>query len=314
MSTPLAYAPNERVLCYHGPLVYEAKVLKAENWDETTSQAGGIGPHFFVHYKGWKQTWDEWVPAHRLLKFNETNLALQKQLIAQSKEAQAASASTTKVQKTTGTASGRATGAGGRKEGTRGTKRGREEDDGSRKPDMKLTIPDILKVQLVDDWENVTKNAQLVPLPRSPNVAELLQEFIAFSSSQKEPLPRAAALLPTVVSGLRLYFDRALGANLLYRFERPQYRQQRELYVTGSHVIVGQQKEMSEVYGAEHLLRMIVSLPAMVSQSKMDPESVSILKDYVHELLRFMVVERNRIFLREYETASSHYQNIISRS
>ena len=74
---------------------------------------------------------------------------------------------------------------------------------------------------------------------------------------QKDPLPKAETLLPTVISGLKLYFDRALGTNLLYRFERPQYRDQRFKYVTGSHVKIGEQKEMSEVYGAEHLLRML---------------------------------------------------------
>lgn len=52
----MSFAANERVLCYHGPLIYEAKVLKAENWDERTSSTGQTGPHFFVHYKGWKQT------------------------------------------------------------------------------------------------------------------------------------------------------------------------------------------------------------------------------------------------------------------
>jgi mortality factor 4-like protein 1 len=50
------YAVNERVLCYHGPLIYEAKILKMETWDETTTKADSIGPHFLVHYKGWKQT------------------------------------------------------------------------------------------------------------------------------------------------------------------------------------------------------------------------------------------------------------------
>ena len=40
------------------------------------------------------------------------------------------------------------------------------QDDGSRKPDMKLAVPDILKVQLVDDWEAVTKNGQ-VRLPQN---------------------------------------------------------------------------------------------------------------------------------------------------
>ena len=43
----------------------------------------------------------------------------------------------------------------------------------------------------------------------------------------------------------------------MYRFERPQYMAQRKMYVTGSHVIVGQEKEMSAIYGAEHFLRML---------------------------------------------------------
>ena len=34
-------------------MIYEAKILKLDNWDENT---GTVGPHFFVHYKGWKQT------------------------------------------------------------------------------------------------------------------------------------------------------------------------------------------------------------------------------------------------------------------
>lgn len=56
-STPNTYAVNERVLCYHGPLVYEAKILKTEHWDETNTKNGEVGPHYFVHYKGWKQTY-----------------------------------------------------------------------------------------------------------------------------------------------------------------------------------------------------------------------------------------------------------------
>jgi hypothetical protein len=37
-------------------MIYEAKVLKAENWDETTTRTGLVGQHYLVHYKGWKQT------------------------------------------------------------------------------------------------------------------------------------------------------------------------------------------------------------------------------------------------------------------
>jgi hypothetical protein len=56
MSTP-SFATNERVLCYHGPLIYEAKVLKCEVWDETNTKLDSVGAHYLVHYKGWKQTY-----------------------------------------------------------------------------------------------------------------------------------------------------------------------------------------------------------------------------------------------------------------
>ena len=71
--------------------------------------------------------------------------------------------------------------------------------------------------------------------------------------SLKEP----ALMIQTVISGLQIYFDRALGTNLLYRFERAQYAQVRHDYWTGPKVIVGTEKEMCLIYGAEHFLRML---------------------------------------------------------
>ena len=117
-------------------------------------------------------------------------------------------------------------------------------------------------------------------------------------------------LLPTIVNGLQLYFDRALGSTLLYRFERVQYADVRKKYITGPTVTVGKEKEMSEIYGAEHLLRMlgacdvcfyvelmgaescVVSLPQMVASSTMDPESVGLLRDYVNKLFEYVFVSQ----------------------
>ncbi|KAH9840755.1 MRG-domain-containing protein [Rhodofomes roseus] len=313
MSTGV-FAPNERVLCYHGPLVYEAKVLKMEHWDELNTKLGSVGPHYFVHYKGWKQTWDEWVQPSRLLKFNETNIALQKALQAQASAA-ASSSSASAAKGANKSASAKDPARLGRKDGgTRGTKRGREEDDSSKRPEMRLNVPESLKVLLVDDWEAVTKNNQLVSLPRTPNVVALLEEFKQYVLAEKPShLKDPPVLLPTIVAGLQTYFDRALGANLLYRFERPQYAEIRKKYVTGPTVIVGQEKEMSAIYGAEHLLRMLVSLPQMVASSHMDAESVGLVRDYANELMVYMAKEAQRIFIHEYESASVAYQN-ISRS
>jgi mortality factor 4-like protein 1 len=72
---------------------------------------------------------------------------------------------------------------------------------------MKLTVPELLKTILVDDWEAVTKNnqvrcssvtpfrtmaltvedTQLVTLPRSPTAFEVLEEFATYVKKNKPP-------------------------------------------------------------------------------------------------------------------------------
>ncbi|KAJ7937680.1 MRG domain-containing protein, partial [Mycena leptocephala] len=89
-------------------------------------------------------------------------------------------------------------------------------------------------------------------------------------------------LAPTIVSGMREYFDRSLANHLLYHSERLQYAKVRAKYSAA-----GQKQEMSKVYGAERLLRMLVTMPKMVAQSTLDAESTKTLRDYTctNELL-----------------------------
>ena len=94
------------------------------------------------------------MPPARLLKYSEENIQLQKSL------ALAQNAATASSSQTKSAASSRAQPAGRRKEGGRGAKRARDEDDGSRRPELRLVVPEALKVLLVDDWEAVTKNSQ----------------------------------------------------------------------------------------------------------------------------------------------------------
>nr|GAT52738.1 MRG-domain-containing protein [Mycena chlorophos] len=204
--------------------------------------------------------------------------------------------------------------------GTRGTKRGRDELEGNKKqPDMRLNIPEQLKAKLVDDWEAVTKNAMLVSVPREPNVEKLLDDFEAHIKATKpSSLKDPEKLSGAVISGLKTYFDKALGNCLLYREERDQLVQMRKRFVTGQHVkearemsamrkrfVTGQHvkeaREMSAVYGAEHLLRMLVTMPTMTAQSNLDLESTDIVREYVNELLQWMLQEQGRLFQREYQ-------------
>jgi len=62
---PGQFREGEKVLAYHGPLIYDTKIQKAEYRKEWK---------YFVHYLGWSKNWDEWVGADRLMKPTEENL------------------------------------------------------------------------------------------------------------------------------------------------------------------------------------------------------------------------------------------------
>ncbi|KAI9505207.1 MRG-domain-containing protein [Coemansia spiralis] len=291
--SPLLFKPNERILCFHGPLLYEAKVVKAEMWDGRDADASDPGPHYFVHYKGWKQTWDEWVDESRALKFNEENLAKQKAL------KQAALQARGQAQQHEDRERKRVVPAAAEESQTcPGVER---EEGGQKGPEVKLPIPNALKAQLVDDWERITKDKLLVPLPRDPSVAQMLmqyQESRRAAKDKRKGAHRDDEIVDEVIDGLKVYFDRALGNILLYRFERYQYKQMREKFPD---------KPLSEIYGAEHLLRLFVQLPNLIAHTNMDDDAVQLLKENLSDILKYMHKYAKTLFAEEYENASPAY-------
>ena len=72
------YIEGERVLAYHGALLYEAKVLKVDQKEDPVTHARK--PVFFLHYQGWNDRWDEWVETNRILKYSDDNKKVQEDL------------------------------------------------------------------------------------------------------------------------------------------------------------------------------------------------------------------------------------------
>ncbi|KAK3866275.1 hypothetical protein Pcinc_028181 [Petrolisthes cinctipes] len=66
------FTESEKVLCFHGPLIYEAKCLKVQVKEKQVK--------YFIHYAGWNKNWDEWVPESRVLKLSDANISRQKDL------------------------------------------------------------------------------------------------------------------------------------------------------------------------------------------------------------------------------------------
>lgn len=92
-----------------------------------------------------------------------------------------------------------------------------QEDSFLARPSVKLVIPDHIKAILVDDWENVTKAQQLVPLPTKHSVNSILKDYVEHERPRRQPGSAQADILEEVVAGLNLYFDKCLGRILLYR-------------------------------------------------------------------------------------------------
>ncbi|TFJ86460.1 hypothetical protein NSK_002117 [Nannochloropsis salina CCMP1776] len=183
---------------------------------------------------------------------------------------------------------------------------------------LTLVIPGALRQQLCEDWFAVTRRRCVVgALPRHdgkknirlgrqtlnpqwPSVGEVVRMY-------ERSIP-AASLGDFKGLGGRLctLFDGALGNVLLYRFEMDQYLSLLELG--------GNSKLPHQIWGAEHLLRLLAIAPRLLGTQKststkkgVDEESSNTLMD--SEAPVGMEVERPES--REIEVARTYLQGLL---
>lgn len=278
------FQENDKVLCFHGSMLYEAKVL------ETKEKEGKM--YYFIHYKGWKNTWDEWLGEERVLAWDDENLKKQQELVSTATINKNGKRLDPAVQE--------------KKKKRRDSVLSEKEDEFMKRQMIHIPIPDALKLKLVQDWEYVTKSQKLVVLPRLPNVNQVLDgflmEYMEVLSSKRDKKSASEDIVNEVVQGLKLYFKKALGSILLYKLERVQYLD-----------ILKENPSLSslEVYGAEHLLRLFVQLPMLIAHTNMDVDATNVLKDHLVMILDYMAKNQGEFFLSEYEIAQPSY---ISRA
>lgn len=82
---------------------------------------------------------------------------------------------------------------------------------------INISVPDHVQAMLVDDWENITKNNQLVPLPHPKPVSKIFEDYLAFERPRREEGSSSMDILEEVIAGFREYFEKALSRILLYR-------------------------------------------------------------------------------------------------
>ena len=289
-----------------------------------------------IHFTGWRSDNDEWLTASRILPYTPDNVTLMKEANdAFKKRLQAERERKKKLKeeqaekRRTFTENGTEESKPKSKSRTNATveeKEGEEDSDVNvaispkrakviLAPDsiteVSLKFPLLLKRLLVKDWELITKEHLLVQLPRNISVVQILREFkeeqIAENirnDTSSEPSDGDIENLTKFTDSMATYFDYTLGVLLLYRFERNQYYAE----------FHDQPKSHpSTVYGGEHLLRLIVSMPGLLAKdTKIDDITIAYIVDKLNLLTQFIAHNHKRFLVgtSSYDKATRYYDSI----
>lgn len=157
------------------------------------------------------------------------------------------------------------------------------------------SLPPALRTQLVDDWNYVSQERRLVPLPAKKHMAinDILKSFVATVTKTSAADGKLAR---EVAAGVESTFNAAIGSVLLYPFERLQF----------SELISGHPgTPFSQLFGVEHLIRLLVILPQQLTLEKVAATS-RLHKGF--DLLIDFLSDRSGLYLvDEYEMAPPPY-------
>ncbi|XP_040564639.1 mortality factor 4-like protein 1 isoform X1 [Lepeophtheirus salmonis] len=338
----MKFSENEKLLCYHGPLLYEAKCVK-------TRKEGSGGYSYYVHYQGWNKNWDEWVTEGRMLKINPESREMQKRLLEQhlaaTKESKKSKSSKSSSNKKT--PSSRASTPGeiifceiqdGKlttlfllcyitdTSGTSGasfikkeeatpvsSKKKRMDDDVANSPRTTSTSSTSsstgsrlirFKISIPEELRYVLVNDwDLITVKK--NLFSLPAKY-SIATLIKDYLENK-----NVYQGRNYYIVTEVMKGILDTFNRligkellykVECKQYKELRI-------GSQESYTDIYGTAHLLRLLSKIDTVLNLTKIEVDSdVSLIESIIGDFLKYLEDNMNKLFTsKNYKDAGDEY-------
>ncbi|NXP04549.1 MO4L1 protein, partial [Thinocorus orbignyianus] len=340
------FLSGERVLCFHGPLLYEAKCVKVAIKDKQVK--------YFIHYSGWNKNislysntqctslfyhffdsklgskaleecvscWDEWVPESRVLKYVDTNLQKQKELQKANQEQYAEG-------KMRGAAPGKKTSGLQQKNVEVKTKKNKQKTPGigegsssseTPQPPRKKRARVDPTVESVETFMNRVEVKVKIPEELKPWLVDdwdliTRQKQLFYLPAKKN----VDSILEDYASYKKSrgntdnkeYAVNEVVAGIKEYFNvmlgtQLLYKFERPQYAE----ILADHPDapMSQVYGAPHLLRLFVRIGAMLAYTPLDEKSLALLLNYLHDFLKYLAKNSSALFsASDYEVAPPEY-------
>ncbi|XP_024906188.1 mortality factor 4-like protein 1, partial [Pteropus alecto] len=338
---------GERVLCFHGPLLYEAKCVKVAIKDKQVK--------YFIHYSGWNKksavrprrsektlktredivalfpvpegapsvhhplltsSWDEWVPESRVLKYVDTNLQKQRELQKANQEQYAEG-------KMRGAAPGKKTSGLQQKNVEVKTKKNKQKTPGNGDGGSTSETPQPPR----------KKRARVDPTVENVSLSLGLRigcaVSVMFSTIKQSQKHCYLFYLPAKKNVDSILEDYANYKKSRGNTDNKEYAVNEVVAGIKEYfnVMLGTQllykferpqyaeiladhpdAPMSQVYGAPHLLRLFVRIGAMLAYTPLDEKSLALLLNYLHDFLKYLAKNSATLFsASDYEVAPPEY-------
>ena len=139
---------------------------------------------------------------------------------------------------------------------------------------LALHYPKVIQKLLNDDSNNI-KNKKIVDIPRKngQTIHDILIDYSATYDSKKNIVKKQ------IINQIRFYFNESLSTILLYNNERSQY------YAVSNNF---NNLAMDQIYGVEHLCRLFVKLPKLISSNDLNYATKIKFEEIINDLMRYI--------------------------